>query len=82
MKVLVFNAFTISLVCLNMVSSIVEELFIASTAALFFAMLLNAIFICSKIDNSYSIKNTLSRAVVGLPVLGLIVICIFITLTK
>ena len=81
-KVLVFNAFTISLVCLNMVSSIVEELFIASTAALFFAMLLNAIFTCPKIDNSYSIKNTLSRAVVGLPVLGLIVICIFITVTE
>lgn len=82
MKAFVLNAFTMCLTCLCMISSVVEELFMLPTAALFFAMVINAVFTCSERDNRPQIRNLLYRAVVATPVIGLMVICIFITVVE
>lgn len=81
-KVFILNAFTMCLIGLGMISSVVEEYHIFPAAVLFFAMIYNAAFSHMKKNKEERKRCILYKAVIGLPITALIVICIFITVTE
>ncbi len=78
----VLNAFAMCLLGMQMISSVVEELFILPVASLFFALLFNVVLNYGNFDNEKIRKNPLYKLTAGLALTGIIFLSLFITVIQ
>ncbi len=78
----VLNAFGMCLLGVGMISSVVEELYIFPIAALFFALLFNAVLNYTTIENEETINNVPYKVLVGSPIVGIVLLVIAITVIQ